>query len=313
MLRISLLSIVLGSLLLDSSALAVEVSCRPDSQQAKFLVGDKDGVAVLTMKFDQPVKEGPTPFVYVQGKFAGAVPGSIIIPVQDSGVVIEIGLPLLREQPLYSFVVSVTNLKQHFTKLVLSSFEFSRPTGDNVWSAVKLMPNEIIDADITEETPGIYTIDLPVRPYQLIAYFWQRRKIDPYNKGWASSILRENNVSFSKGTDHMTFNPTTKTVDTLNNVHAGKPIRWAGAFHFRSPGRFLDRRDWMVSSEPSGAEVARLSGAAGRTMVKVPGVTRDEEEYIIVKMDGYLSCKASQCKKTETNQSVSLFCKLPAK
>jgi hypothetical protein len=67
---------------------------------------------IATFTLDASTDHGPVPIVYVRGEIAGIVPGSIVVPLRDEGVAIEIGLPQIGRIPLYSFVLGRAEIER---------------------------------------------------------------------------------------------------------------------------------------------------------------------------------------------------------
>lgn len=309
---IAAISVCVLFLAIPRDAAQAAVDCRPSSKSFSIIDKKRANSAVINIKFDKAVWEGPTPFVYVKGELSGAMPGTVTVPLEAKGVPVEIGLPLLRETPLFSFVLSPNELINLHTRVVLSSFTIGTAETDAVWSALKLAPNQFAISEIKKEASNLYTIELPAGPYNAVSGFWDLNKIDSDSAEWVSNIPQSNNKSVSNEVYHITFNRNTNSSDILRGEVGGSKVAWSGAFRKSKVGKFVPKRDWIIRSSPPGADVRTMHGQVpGTTEVVVEDVPISEERFIVVRKDGHIDCKQSECGKTETSKTVKLNCNLP--
>jgi hypothetical protein len=264
----------------------------------------------LTIGFDEPIPERPTPFVFVQGELAGVVPGSIAIPNRPDKVTVEIGIAQLSPTPIYSFAVSPKTFAESTVEVTMSAFEFGVAKGEGVWSGLALEPNTRKSVKLEKMQPEGYSISLPAQPFQGLAkYFASRTSELPKGRTWFGTVTKAQNASVATGVDHFSFDKTDNRPVLLANksdqTWSGAQTTWSGVLN----GYDLPTEQWTIISKPTGAMIYTEAGAQGTTTTTI-SIAKTGSAFVVLKKDGYRQCIAKDCDRQASGGSVTLTCQL---
>jgi hypothetical protein len=160
----------------------------------------------LTIGFDEPISQRPTPFVFVKGELAGVAPGTVAIPDGPDNVAVEVGIAQLSPTPLYTFEIGPKSFAEGTVEVTMSAFEFGASRGEGVWSGLTLSPNirRLIKLETT--LPDSYSISLPAQVFQGLAKYWAARLNElPKDRNWFGTVAQSQNASAKAGLDHLSF------------------------------------------------------------------------------------------------------------
>lgn len=264
----------------------------------------------LTIGFDGAVPEGPTPFVFIKGELAGAVPGTMAIPETRDDVAVEVGIAQLSPAPLYSFAVGPKSLAEGSVEVTMSEFNRDAPGGDGVWRGLGLGPNTRSVIKVEPKEPGSYSILLPAKIFRTVAEFWASRTSDfPKDRNWFGTIGKSRDASTASGLDHLSFDKRRNQSVLL----ASKGDQaWSGAYATFSGvlnGYDLPTQQWTIVSNPAGASIYTEAGAQGSTTSTI-SIAQTSSWFVVLKKDGYLQCASKDCQRQNSPQGVTLICNL---
>lgn len=253
----------------------------------------------ITFKFDIPaVAEGGLfPLIYVKGELAGIVPGTVEIPSDAEGAAVEIGVSAL-VQPLYSLVLGPAEFSELSADLVIANVELELEIQPDktVEDTLKFQPNLKRKINIDRQPDEHYELTLPIEPYLKITGLLQRHKRDEIGQ---LATFDET----AGGASHVVFNAATNTTTQL-----AQGVSWSGAQVAFGKAIFPEQ-NWIINSDPPGADVFTDTDWAGRTRVE-KRFDISSHFFVLLKMEGYVDCPDRKCKRNQIGDNVELNCKL---
>ena len=261
--------------------------------------------------FDEPMQGRLTAFVVVNGVLSGAVPGTVELPSGERSVAIEIGIPRLGPTPLFSLALGPQELARGSTDLIVSHYQLMKPTGDHQFSDLSkntaLKPNTKSAIGIQKEGSNAYKLVLPAATYRvatsLLATAHKPETSTLMVKAWKDD-------SGEYGVNHLGYDGSTGQTVTL--AYHGKDT-WSGSYDanvsFQGWGPNIPREDWMIVSDPTGANIITEDGLQGSTSRKI-SVPLSARPYIVLQKVGYADCSYERCKREDTAQGTVLTCSL---
>lgn len=254
---------------------------------------------IIHFYMDTKVDEERALFIFVNGKIAGAMPGTISVPLDDKGAAIEIGFPYLRHAPIYSMSLSKKSIHRGVLDVVISNFLFFRASEQNPNSKLTLQANKPLEIAIPHPSEGVYFIKLPNEPYE---------KLLPFFRWGKPAKFHYDDLSTSQGVDHIAYNVATGRPDFLSRMRS----HWSGATtdtEFFNPGIGVPFKRWNIQSTPPEATVKSDMGLQGVTQLELD-LKMSHGFFLVLQKSGYLDCPSSQCTKVETDSTVNLQCRL---
>jgi hypothetical protein len=289
---------------------------------------DDEAKSTIALSFAYPKETGSNPnyqvqapVIYVGGHVAGAVPGTVEVPLLESGVAVEIGLPQLRQLPLYSMIVDVDSLKRRSIKLTASSFKVRIIDHDDKtpWNDFGTTANDVAELPIEIDDQGHLRVTLPVTPFVTVTDFIHDRELVPFSTNWYSNIPVQNYDSSLKSDSHVVA--TKESPIMISNLNRPDEF-WSGGYSdkqvtlsFGFPGA---SQRWIIRSEPTGATVRTEVRKYGDTLLDAT-LQLVQSSYIILHKDGYFdgvylleTGSNDQCVQTVAGGVAQLTCKLKA-
>lgn len=258
----------------------------------------------LTIRLDAPISQRPTPFIYVKGELAGVAPGTINLPNERDGVVIEIGIPRLGPNPIYSFVIGSAQIEKARTEVIISNFSLMQFLGKNAQKYVALAPNSKQEVVIRREGQNSISVVLPAGPYQIAAGLWTKPASPDPNEKRFTTLAADVNDSAKFGLKHFRYR-------TAEEKAVGVSTSWSGSI--QNAGLFdrndLPKKQWTIISNPGGANIFTDEGPQGTTTTTIQ-ISTTSGLFVVLKKDGYAECPHTQCRREDTQGSVMLTCDL---
>ncbi|MEY9535517.1 hypothetical protein [Sinorhizobium fredii] len=263
----------------------------------------QDSTAPISISIADKINPVLTPLVYVDGVLAGAIDGTVRVPVAAESK-IEIGLPQAR-QPLYSLALGPKQFESKAAAVVMTSYSYMKESSGDFWDAINLEPNTIENIQLEPGSAGGFKIKLPAHSYESYEEIIRKLGVDRSSKDWLEAIPEANDKSRAKGISHLTT--ATNATGSWSGTYS-IPIRNS----WPPPG--YSEREWKISSEPVGAKIMTQVGDKGLTnsTVQLPDLS---ETFVVLQLAGYLDCPHSgeQCTLTDGGAFIELHCTLKRK
>ena len=138
------------------------------------------------------------------GPLAGAVPGTVLVPIKDQPVAVEIGIPKIGPTPLYSLALGPKELETKSVELVVSHYSMGKVHFKNMPFDLTLQPNTRRKISIRRGKSDEYKVIFPATPYNMITSFLSSVGTTNTKSGMVpiatnkSNALGINHLSYSK-------------------------------------------------------------------------------------------------------------------
>lgn len=271
---------------------------------------ERHGV-IARFEFSENVDKGLTAFIFVNGALEGAVPGTVMLPDQSKPTAVEIGIPRLGPNPVYSLALGPEQFANKSADLIVSHYEFKAasdesPTRD-LSKDLSLQPNTKDKIAIQQTADGVFKFVLPVDAYRSVTAFVPKRAKP---EGAFAMVKAVENNSEENGIDHMTYD--TKTGKVVAMFDRGNATTWSGSYArdaYWGQGLPITHEDWTIVSNPDGALIITETGEQGSTTRKI-AMPITGNPYLVLQKSGYADCSYQQCQKTQTSDGAMLTCTL---
>ncbi len=273
---------------------------------------------IATFAFDGKTESRPPAFIFVNKKLAGAMPGTVALPDEGKPVAIEIGIPRLGPNPVYSLAVGPKDLAQKSAEIVISHYsviEVYSETG-RVSPKLTLDPNTKQNVAIEEDSGGIYKFVIPAKPYHdATAALSQQAAM----KAQYGRVKSANDKSDENAIWHYSYSLSKAKVvplimrrdETWSDAPAVDVFYWLnfGSGQIGYGGLPVPHEEWTVISNPPGATIMTERGAQGPTTstVEMP-VTGNP--YLVLQKENYVDCSYDHCLSRKTAKGKIVTCNL---
>jgi hypothetical protein len=288
------------------------LSCRETAGAAE------DGKIIATFAFDGSTAQDFTAFVFVNTELAGAVPGTVELPGDEKPVAIEIGIPRLGPNPLYSLALGRAELENGSAEVVVSHYKFIKGHAVHLVGFLAkdaaLMPNTKRKIAIQKTADHAYKLVLPAAPYSNVNDYLVTA---PTPETTFHTVMPMDNKSAEYGVDHLSYDGSTGKL--ITSAYHGDET-WSGSYESKAyfgvtgiggliPGLPLPSENWTIISDPTGAMIITEDGMQGATTRKIP-VPLTPHPYLVLQKSGYADCVYERCQKQDTPQGTVLTCNL---